>query len=660
MPRRDNSKKLTIAEVVIVVLVCLFLLGIVPPAFQNTRRDSSRITCRRNLSVIGKAMIIYANDYDDELPRAGGRNSTWSFGLSNWMADNRFAAYGLSADGSGGIATITSSFYLIVKYAEVSPKTFICPGDEGATEFKPSDYGERDSDILKFWDFGLLPSGHCSYSYHMPYGLYTLTTSSEPSMAVAADRNPWISSSAAKGKDPTLLSMYNPEGSREAVKIGNAIAHDEEGQNVLFLDGHVNFEETPFCGINGDNIYTYWDGGDIRRGGLPMPGVSEPMGRLDSYLVNEPTAYRAEVTKQAEALDTTNLKKTSIAATLDCPVPEHKNVIWCSTFQIAWDRLKNDIIGEPVKVPEAEELAERLNKAEVSKTDLEEKSFYSAAGIVKDGIIEEIITEMKTRFPFQPEPDFQELDSLPQWMKQKTIVTYAFLDVDIDFKHPFFVYKYGFKFEDSSSIESDVKAFCARTTPSNANSESVREQVEILYDKRDKQPKTNEFAVDLCKLTEPYKVILACVPRCKTLREQIAAVDGKISEFKHDSDYKVLSKLRPIDSLIIPDILYKLTHQYKELIGKEIKNPNYWDYWFRIARQRVDFSLSRTGVTITSEAVMAPPPTFAIRRRRIEEPRYFYFNRPFLIYVKKRQGGTDPFFVMWVDNAELMQEFESK
>ena len=37
--------------------------------------------------------------------------------------------------------------------------------------------------------------------------------------------------------------------------------------------------------------------------------------------------------------------------------------------------------------------------------------------------------------------------------------------------------------------------------------------------------------------------------------------------------------------------------------------------------------------------------------------RRFHFNRPFLIYVKKREPAAAPFFVMWVDNAELMHEF---
>jgi len=120
----------------------------------------------------------------------------------------------------------------------------------------------------------------------MPFGLYALTTSSEPGMPVAADRNPWMDSPAGAAKTPSGPPPFDPHSGTEAIKVGNAIAHQEEGQNVLFLDSHVGFEKRSFCGINDDNIYTHWDGGDIRRGGLPMTG-SEPQNRLDSFLVHD-------------------------------------------------------------------------------------------------------------------------------------------------------------------------------------------------------------------------------------------------------------------------------------------------------------------------------------------------------------------------------------
>ncbi len=281
-----KRKGFTLVELLVVIAIIALLMGILMPALARVRQVAFRMVCGTNLSGIGKAMLIYSNDYDDELPRAGGRNSIWAGRIPQWMADNRYTAYGLSADSSGGMGTITSCFYLLVKYAEVTPKSFVCKGDSGTNEFKPSNYQAGQYELIDLWDFGPEPIEHCSYSYHMPFGLYALTTSSEPGMAIAADRNPWIDSPAAESK-AERFALYNPEGGRETINIGNAIQHQEDGQNVLFMDSHVSFMKTPACAINDDNIYTYWDGGDIRRGGLPIPGASEPQDRLDSFLVND-------------------------------------------------------------------------------------------------------------------------------------------------------------------------------------------------------------------------------------------------------------------------------------------------------------------------------------------------------------------------------------
>jgi prepilin-type N-terminal cleavage/methylation domain-containing protein len=284
-----KRKGFTLVELLVVIAIIALLMGILMPALSRVRQIAFRMVCGTNLSGIGKAMLIYANDYEDELPRAGGRSSTWSTPIPDWQALNRFGAYGLGTDGSGGTANISSCFYLLVKYAEVTPKSFICKGDSGAIEFKPSEHGIVDRDLIELWDFGTYvdeadnPSTHCSYAYHVPFGVFALTTSSEPGMAVAADRNPWMDYPGGSAKD---ISLFDPDGGKEAIQIGNAVAHQEDAQNVLFLDIHVSQEKRPFCGINDDNIYTYWDGGDIRRGAMPTIG-SEPQDRLDSLLVHD-------------------------------------------------------------------------------------------------------------------------------------------------------------------------------------------------------------------------------------------------------------------------------------------------------------------------------------------------------------------------------------
>jgi hypothetical protein len=274
------------AIVGIAIPVVLLYLLFLPRIFLRPRSTAYRMVCGSNLSQIGKAMLIYANDYEDELPRAGGRGTVWQPKINNWQASDRISAYNLQPDGSGGAASISASFYLLIKYAERSPKLFVCDHDKGTMEFKAAEYGVRDKELIDLWDFGPEPWKHCSYAYHMPYGLYALTTSSEPGMAVAADRNPWIATAKLKARN---FSLFKPDGDIKQQKGGNSLVHKEDGQNVLFVDSHVYFENRAYCAINDDNIYTFWDGSDVRRGVPPVIG-SQPAGRLDSLLVHDPPA----------------------------------------------------------------------------------------------------------------------------------------------------------------------------------------------------------------------------------------------------------------------------------------------------------------------------------------------------------------------------------
>ena len=280
-----RRKGFTLVELLVVIAIIALLMGILMPALSRVRQIAFRMVCGTNLSGIGKAMLIYSNDYDDELPRSGGRNSAWAAKIPAWNATNRYTAYGVTAAGEGGYGSISSCFYLLVKYADVTPKSFLCKGDTGTTEFKPANYGAGNRDLIELWDFGPEPKEHCSYAYHMPFGLYALTTSSEPGMAVAADRNPFVQSPMADAK--VMPPGFNPgTATKDQQRIVNANQHQGDGQNVLFLDSHVKFEKTPWCGINDDNIYTFWNGGDIRVGTVPVL-TSQPQSRTDSMVVHD-------------------------------------------------------------------------------------------------------------------------------------------------------------------------------------------------------------------------------------------------------------------------------------------------------------------------------------------------------------------------------------
>jgi hypothetical protein len=217
------------------------------------------------------------------------------------MAPDRQRAYGLQADGTGGAASMGASLYLLVKYTEATPKMFLCGGsketrEKGVSEFKPHTYRLRDKklELIDLWDFGPDPTKHCSYAYQMVYAPYRLTvSSSDPTVAVAADRNPWMDAPAAKARD---FSLFTPDlapfnGAADQARQGNTSRHEGDGQNVMFLDTHVTFEKRSYCGFEDDNIYTSWDGPDKVRGPPPKFG-SQPAGARDSLLVNDPPAPR--------------------------------------------------------------------------------------------------------------------------------------------------------------------------------------------------------------------------------------------------------------------------------------------------------------------------------------------------------------------------------
>ena len=312
-----NKRGFTLIELLVVIAIIALLMGILLPALNKVRQIAYRTICGTNLSGLSKSLIVYANDNAKQYPVAGGRDGKWgSVSDTAWEAPTVTEAYTLDAYGEDGQVTITMSMYLLVRYGDVQTKQFECKSDNEVTVFRATDFstGLEDYDA---WDFGPEPSSYVSYSYFMPnylsldFGGKIVNTTVSPTLesgrkqALMADRNPFIAiesgNSMTIGNDPEKF-WAGSGATKQQIQNGNCFAHKQRGQNVLFNDGRVNFEESAMCGTSNDNIYTYWsnstgaawDIGDPRAtkegqemGIAPMIYTKYPRTDEDSLLVNE-------------------------------------------------------------------------------------------------------------------------------------------------------------------------------------------------------------------------------------------------------------------------------------------------------------------------------------------------------------------------------------
>ena len=316
-----KKKGFTLIELLVVISIIAMLLAILMPALSKVKKIAQRVVCATNLKGLGTAQTVYSQDYDDEYALQGQRGKhTWAWATTGFQSGNK----DWNKDGD---ITIAASLYLLVREADVSPKSFLCGGGD-ETEYEGQN--TKDLDIVQLWDFGGgaddtggSPYEHVSYAYHMPYGeeggknpFSADGSTKSASFAVMADKNPYFDpkiSELGKGdadsktwtEHVARMQNYYLQNSKYSesdweVKIANSASHARDGQNVVFADGHASFETTTDVGVENDAIYVPRGGsGDedapIRRGNVSdlIGGVDhdavavQPEGGKDSVLVND-------------------------------------------------------------------------------------------------------------------------------------------------------------------------------------------------------------------------------------------------------------------------------------------------------------------------------------------------------------------------------------
>jgi hypothetical protein len=328
-------------------------------------------------------------------------------------------------------------------------------------------------------------------------------------------------------------------------------------------------------------------------------------------------------------------------------------------MQLCWNDFSNVAGGELV-ARAGDPTVAGLNRREVDRSVIDPESYVAVTG-VGPGTVKHIREELAKKFGGRARPR-----AIPreEEIPPNFAVAYCYLFKNLEFQIPFQ------RIERSETFLPAVYAFdptpmgndpehlkmldelpvveCFGISGHSIPSPEKLSQVKILhYRTKNGGPGfPEEFIVELATKKADDRVILAAVRPAATLGETVKKVDG------------LIAASQPVamlvgDELDIPKINFDITRDYTEIktAVTGVRKLGMTLPWIIIkALQNTRFQMDERGVRLRSDATMVggcgaePPP----RQRH-----WLVFYKPFLLMLKRRDASA-PYFVLWVDNAELL------
>lgn len=303
------------------------------------------------------------------------------------------------------------------------------------------------------------------------------------------------------------------------------------------------------------------------------------------------------------------------------------NTIWCGTFQLIWNDLKNDLVKQDIVFTPQLNVVANLNKETFSASDISDKYYYKKVGIPSLELKTEIERAIKDKFNEKSDilDDFD-------WKKrsQEDYFLYAMLKKEFKFEKAFEELESG-KFGEYNNI----KYFGINK---NNQSNELRNQITVLYyDSKD------SFAIKL-KTQQEDEVIFCKNPQGNTFNQIYQNI------MEEEMKYNGGSELRERETVKIPNIKLKEKAEFKEIENQPFYFSNGNSYMIEKALQTIDFELDKEGGKIKSEAGMMITKSSLIQ----EEPREFVIDNTFAIFLKE-SGKEKPYFAGKINDITKFQ-----